>query len=235
MEQIIASKRCLLVTVYHHQKVRACEAMIVSICEYIKSMRNSNIILNHPVDFLYYDDYKFIITLEKENDPFIKSLYNGILSRNLYKRAFSICKSTVENWDSANYSFNDLTNSSDYRDEIRKYIWEDIPSNIKNKYSLLKENIQLSFPKIDEWRKDETLGSFIIDRASGELKELSNYVPVNEWVNSFANHKYRGYVFCPCFEDLRKSVFNSSKKVFEQQAKLNINDEYCKNDIRLYC
>lgn len=235
VEQIIVSRRTLFVSVYHHQKVRACESMVHSLAEYMKETNYKKITLKHPVDYLYYNDWEFMKILGQENDPFIKDIISSIMNRNLYMRAFSICKSTVKDGGSIKYYLNDLTHNSKYRKKIQEEIWDNIPSNIRNKYRVFKSNIQLSFPKIPDPQKDETLRARVIDRATHKLIELNKYVPVNEWLNGFFNHKYRGYVFCPHFEELREHVFNASKKVFQQTVKIDINEDYCKNDIHLYC
>lgn len=235
MEQLVSSKRTLLFSVYHHQKVRACESMIYSIAEYMNEINKKENTLEHPVDYLYYDDYKFMKTLDQEKDPFVKDIFNNITNRNLYMRAFCLCRSTVKNWEDTHYYLNELINNKNYRKEIQKKIWDNIPSNIKDKYRIFKSNIQLSFPKLDSSRKDETLETFVIDRATQDLVSIYEYVPENEWLNGFINHKYRGYVFCPGFEELRKHVFDASKEIFQQVAKMKVIDDYCKNDIHLYC
>lgn len=235
VEQIIASKRTLLVSVYNHQKVRACDSMIDSLVEYMTEIDDKKIILENPADYLYYDDYEFMNNLKNWNDPFIQNIYNSILDRTLYMRAFCLCKSTIQDWKNQHYNFNELIFNTNYRKKIREEIWENIPSNIKSKYKVHKSNIQLSFPKTDRARNDETLKTHVIDKATHELIPLYKYVPVDEWMNGFVNHKYKGYVFCPHFEELRNHVFEASKKVIQKTAKIGIVDDYCKNDIHLYC
>lgn len=234
IEQIVTSRRSLITSVYHHQKVRACDSMVNSIIEYLNGTSIDTIKLEHPVDYLYYDDDKFMKVLEQVDDSFINSMHNSIINRKLYKRAFCVCQSTVEEWDSEHYNFNKLTHDEKYRKTIQEAIWDNISIKIKKKYGLIKLNIQLSFPEIGKHTKNETIHCYIINKVNNKLIQLNSYMPEAEWMNIYFNHKYRGYVFCPCdSEELRERIFYASKKAFREISNINILDDYCKNEIHL--
>lgn len=234
IEQLVSSKRILYSTVYQHQKVRTCEAMINSVMEFIKSKKLIKFPLDHPVDYLYYTDHDFISLLKDLNQPFIKDVLSGIVNRNLYMRAFSVCCSTVEEWStSVPYEIVELCQSEYYRNKLRQDIWRIIPLKIKRKYSLSEYNIQISFPELPSREKDETLNGYVIDKAAGNLVVLSEFFPVNEWLNVYINYKYKGYIFCPTFPEVRDEVFKAAKEIFIKQKGINIIDKYCRNDINL--
>lgn len=237
-EQLVFSKRTLFSTVYHHQKVRACDSMVNSIIEYINNYKNhrlGNITIEDPIDYLYFDDYEIIASLTREDDVFIKRIISNILKRILYMRAFSICRSTVKDWETTVPTYMlDIIDDDDYRNELRKNIWEIIPPKVKNKYSLLEPHIQISFPKFPPTTEDETLNSYVIDQAGDNLIELNRFGSAQEWLNGYMNHKYKGFIFCPPEIEVREEVYKAAKEVFKSEKNIEVIDECCKRDVHLF-
>lgn len=237
MEQIVFSKMMLFSTVYHHQKVKACDSMLNSLIDYMNFHAPTppgvlkNHPLNDPVDYLRFTDYDLLAPLNTESDPFMQELLGNLTRRNLYMRALTICASTVENWRECRQTYiTEAIKSRGLRDELQRNIWDNISSPLKTKYNLSPAQIQISLPKIPPFDEDETVSAYVLEKEGGEPVPLSELFPVGEWLMGYTDRKWRGHIFCPPEDELRQEVYKVTKEILDNKG-IKLDESRC----RRYC
>jgi HD superfamily phosphohydrolase len=228
IEQIIFSKMMLFSSMYYHQKVMACNAMITSLIEYMcpSSIGSPCFFkgnpLTDPVDYLKFTDYDILNALSSKKSkqhPFLHKTIWNLFQRTIYIRALTISASNIENWKGSfpEYIIK-LMREKNERDKLRGEIFNKIPKNIRNKYGLILPQIQLSFSVPPFFKgNDETLNSYV-SISKGKYVELDNFFPVGQWVGSYINFKWKGYIFCPSHDEVRKEIHKIAKDILRKKG-----------------
>ena len=229
MEQIVFSKIVLSSSMYYHQKVMACHAMISAIIDYMNDPSSlphyffEGNSLNNPVDYLRLTDYDILrtLSLKKNKLPnFIQETIWNLFQRNLYIRALTISALTIENWEETFPRYiGRLMGEKNERDKLRRKIYSNIPNKIKKKYNLILHQIQLSFPKpplFDE-ENDETLSGYVVT-PNGNYITLNSLFPIKEWVKSYIIYKWKGYIFCPPYDEVRDEICKIAKDILKNEG-----------------
>jgi len=247
LEQIIFSKIVLYSTLYHHQKVKACDCMINSLMEYIENKLDNNgikingIQLNSPINFLYLCDNDLINNIQICDDDYIGKIFKDILNRNLFMRALTLSPYTISNWEEMNncetFHQSVLTRAMASLKELNKLrdeIFDKVNLEIKNKYNLSKYQIQICLPDLPPFENDETLRTYILIKNTKTAVPLYKMFPLGEWLMAYIDKKWKGYVFCPPIDELRIEVFNKSVEVFQSKGmKFNRDMLLCESKISL--
>jgi len=221
LEQILFSKMVLFTSVYQHHKVRTCDCMMKAIYRYC--VDNDQSIcgrrLNKSIDFLWLTDDKLFAEADKlpKDDPLHIMIHN-IQYRRLLKRALIISKSTVEksSMDFFGYSclkkFNtDLKRKDPELRTLAEKIW-DVAGKPCNRLE-----VWLDLPKLPPTgTADETfvnVGTF----KDPDFVKLKDIFRVDDWAQDYAEHKWRGHVFCPNDQKIRKKVADAAIQVLESE------------------
>ena len=56
----------------------------------------------------------------------------------------------------------------------------------------------------------------IIQNQGGDELTLADYFPTENWLGTYASKKWRGHIFCPADDSIRKKVANAAMEVLEQ-------------------
>jgi len=237
LEQILFSKMVLFNSLYQHHKVRTCDCMLKAIYEYCtqKGETICNINLRKATDFLWLTDDK--IYSEAERRPPKDELHNLIHSlkfRRLLKRALIISRTTVEDpskdffgYTALKKSCAELKNKDPELRELAVKIWEGA-----GKPCPILE-IWVDLPKLPPiGAADDTYvnkGTF----GSPDFVKLKDIFRVDDWAQTYAEHNWRGHVFCPDDDDIRRKISKSAQKVLEKDFSIKFNDsafKLCKID-----
>jgi HD superfamily phosphohydrolase len=204
LEQIFFAKINLFAVVYHHPKVRAAEKMVQSVIERAKEGPQKDgfhawerrLDLNCAAHYLWLTDEVFFCeALRRKKDDPVRQMLHDIKYRRFFVRALSIGKDTV---------------GGKCGEELRKLRKLNQPgvANYMAKRALAKEilsasglekeigpgHIWIDFPCEPSFEEAQ---SAFVRTAAGTLRKASDFFPVRYWSDSFRDHKWRGYVFCP--------------------------------------
>jgi len=216
IEQILFNKMMLYTSLYHHHKVRTLECMYLSIFE---ACRDYNLEINgfsfdKATDFLSVTDME-ILTLEGKPDE-IKPFIENIRNRNLLKRALVISQGTIKK---------DLRLSEENADKDIKMKYHDLlkldPIRIRQLRDLIVEEIGRKITPYDIWIDLPDAPSFkepsqtVIKITEKDRDTLDNIFPIDNWLITYAENKWKGHVFCP--PQYRNEVYNACKKIFKDE------------------
>lgn len=228
LEQIIFSKMVLFSSLYHHHKVRACDCMLKAIFEYC--IRNGKTIHGYEVkratDFLRLTDDQLYAEADRlPKTDLLHQLIHGLKFRRLPKRALVLAEATVETASRDTFEHTILKRfCADQRDdghEVRELamqicdeagypcdpleVWVDLPK----------------LPPIDG--ADETYVN-VGSETQPELRRLGEIFRVDDWARGYAEHKWRGHVFCPDNGDVRRKISKAAKSVLERKFSIKFNN-----------
>lgn len=211
IEQLLVSKMSLYSQIYHHHKVLAADSMLRSIVEYARdnAIEIAGNPLQHPVDFLEMTDWDLFSTATASAcEAGLGERIQRFLHRRLLKRAIAICKESVDNFD-GNLA-NELTRMVKGPGELRKFrgrVHDALPCDLKKKLTI--HDIQLSIPESPSLRE----GTQTLVRAEGSEHTLTldDFFPTQDWLEAYADRKWRAYVFCP--PEWQKEVHQASQDV----------------------
>lgn len=229
LEQMILSRMMMFSSLYHHQKARAAECMMLHL--FFKVLEGEalkgRLELNHPLDFLYYVDSDFLNVFPGSN-PFKKEagrLYTNLCQRNLMKRALIITRPFIKGIEeseetSVNY-MKLLSYCKNRNGELREQLSTEA-TKISRKLGMgsLKVSVNdiiIDIPKFPSM--EETLGTTVpIDSSIlGEEKdiEIDELFPIKRWAEGYNAVKWRGHVFC--FGKFQNAVNIAARKIFSRE------------------
>lgn len=225
IEQVLFNKMMLYSSLYHHHKVRTLECMFFSIFE---ACRDHNLKINgfsfdKVTDFLSVTDVE-MLTLEGKPDE-IKPYIENIRNRTLLKRALVISKSTIKKPEGVSEVEAAEAIDMKYYDLIK--LSED-PVRIRQLRELIVQEIDGKLTPYDVWIDLPEAPSFrepshtVIKITEDEIRTLDKIFPVNKWLTTYAENKWKGHVFCP--PQYRKEVNKASLKIFKEELGIDFND-----------
>lgn len=237
VEQIVFNKMLLFATIYHHQKVKACDCMFKGVFEYIKThgqefkFREMSLKFEMPTDFLWFSDIDFMAEGIRNEDPEIHRMIHNIVYRRPLKRAIVISRKTVDdgldNFDMLmSTSFNKKEKNEELRETARE-IWK----NAGEPCSF--HDVWVDIPKPPSFKEADC--TYVrTNRTSNDtdLKRLTEFFPTNQWTHQYNTHKLKGHVFAP--EDCISKIAKSAIDVFKNKYSIKFKKEavyYCKNAI----
>jgi HD superfamily phosphohydrolase len=203
IEQVLFNKMLLYSSIYHHHKVRAAECMLKSIFEAVRDFKLevNGLRFNKVTDFLSVTDMDILSLTGKPDE--IAPLIRNLLNRALLKRALVISKSTIKTSTSARKSkkeaeakmkYNKLLDLSKDPAQIRK-LRELIANEVGGKITVY--DIWIDLPEPPSFREAKQA---LIKTAENERETLDRIFPVSKWLETYAENKWKGHVFCPPFE-----------------------------------
>jgi len=221
LTQIMFNKMLLYTGMYHHHKVRAVDCMLWAIFR-MASERGSTVggvQLSNPTQYLRVTDDRLLIP-ELSNDKDIQKLIEDIRHRRLWKKALTIARSTVpeemhnlaprDNPKAlfagvATLAGNGLAKVA-RRQRLAKAIWETAKKPCE------EHEVWLDVPRPPNM--DEAKMMWVETPGHTDLPQtLSEFVPIDQWVELYGTHQSRAHVFCPpgacaAIADAAESVFD---------------------------
>ncbi len=203
LEQILFGKLMLYNTIYHHQKIRAAECAIKGIFEILEEHREDPEYQIHgrkmkrAIDFLYVTE-EDVLSLDNKPEE-LRTYIMRFLNRDLFKRALVISADTVDNpEESPGYmDFKSLAEQPENLKDLRR----ELVATLNNKYSLHK--IWIDLPQTLTFEDDNFA---VIQDENAEPQYMRDRFRVSEWLTAYGSNKWKGYVFCPAGEAVRKEV-----------------------------
>ena len=227
LEQILFSKMVLFSSLYQHHKVRTCDCMLKAIYEYCKKNGQTicGISLNNATDFLRLTDDKLYAEADRRpTNDILHKLIHSLKFRRLLKRALIISRATVEEPSKEFFGYTKLkkfcteleSNDHDLR-ELAKIIWEEAGKPC----DLLE--VWVDLPKLPPTGSaDDTFvnkGSY----KNPDFVKLKEIFRVDDWAQNYAEHNWRGHVFCLGDDDVRQKISNAAKSVLQSKLEIKFN------------
>ncbi len=233
VEQIVFNKMLLFSTIYHHQKVKACDCMFQGIFEYLAEnkisikIRDKELTFDNPIDFLWITDTDLVAEGARTVDEELHRLIHNILYRRLLKRAVVISRKTIEGDPGPLLSTNfNRAESRIYLRNLSRKIWKDAgePCSI--------HDVWIDIPSPPSFK--EANSTYVRTNRTDpdqDLKQLSDMFPSHQWTEQYNQHKLKGHVFCP--EGSIDRIAASARKVFEQEGIVLKEEAFkaCKNKV----
>ena len=214
IEQLLLAKVMLYSSIYHHQKVRAIDSMIISILRMAideKIEIDEDITINSYVDFLKLDDYDILKLSTKS--PKMNELCKQLKTRQTFKRCFVISPRTREN--RYENQFNDILTLSDCPSKIRQ-INKKLAERIGD--GCTEFDVAFDLPKTP--KLGETSQEII--KMGKEFIALKKVFPEKDWLESYMANKWKGHIFAN--EKYRKKASLEGKALLEEEFKMKFNE-----------
>lgn len=227
IEQILFNKMLLYSSIYHHHKVRAAECMLKSVFEAARDFKLelNGFRFNKVVDFLSVTDSDILSLAGKPDE--IAPLVRNILNRSLLKRALVISKSTIKTSIGAPKSKREAEAKMKY-DKLLNLSKD--PAQIRKLRELIVDEIGRKATVYDIWIDLPDPASFreakqaLIKTTEDERERLDKIFPVSKWLETYAENKWKGHVFCPPLGDLREKVDKAARKVIKDVLDIVFNE-----------
>lgn len=215
MEQILIAKVMLFSSIYHHQKVRAIDKMVIPLMRRIieRKIEIRGQEISSHLDLLKVDDFDILNLASK--DPIICRMCNSIKLRKTFKRSLVISPKTMDKNGNEDYSvpLGKLLELGENPDDVRK-ISLSLAEYIGNGCSEFNVAIDIpTTPKLGEMTQKviQIHENFI------SLSEIFH----NGWLESYTANKWKGHIFAE--EDCRVSAQKKGKKFLEELFDLKFN------------
>lgn len=196
LEQIVFAKMMLICTVYQHHKVRAAECLVKSILDRLLC-NNSN---SSAAIMLTMTDTE-IYALTEHKDKRIACLAEAIVSRRLPKRAFVMSNKIISQGRNL---IMDLSESWDKQKKFAEAIAEMCSISAEDVWVDIKKE-----PKFSEASKCPVRHT----RFGTEWTELSRVFPIDAWIKTFSENKWKAYVFT--WPEYRQKVFAATSELLK--------------------
>ncbi len=206
LEEIIFNKMMLTSTIYQHQKVRCAGCVLRSIFKKTPELTTVD-------DFLDITDSD-VFNLKSEL-PEVGEYINMLRNRILPKRAFCVSPRTLENPAALGRIISAFSD-----EDIRSTVINEICSYSADKLSheIPSEFLWLDFPPHAVFKEAPQC---IIKNSDGYLP-LNEIFPVDDWVRSFSESKYHGFVYT--MPEHRSAASQAAKAVLEGTFNVKFND-----------
>ena len=225
VEQVMFNKMLLFTSIYHHQKVRTLECMFCSIFEAAvdHGLEINGLSFGKVTDFLSVTDPE-ILTLEgkpEELRPFIENIRN----RYLLKRALVISKSTIRKPEGISEA-----EAAEIVDMKYQHLMEfaDDPTKIRYLRDLIVDDVGGKLTPYDVWIDLPQAPSFkepsntVIKITDEKIRTLDKIFPVDKWLTTYAENKWKGHVFCP--PQYRKEVNKAALEIFREELDIEFSE-----------
>lgn len=222
IEQLLLAKVMLYSSIYHHQKVRAIDNMIISILRLVidEKIEINGDIINSYVDLLRLDDYD-LLKLSTDN-PKINELCSQLKTRQTFKRCFVISPRTKEK--GYENQFNDIILRSEYPSEIR-LMNKELAERIGD--GCTEFDVAFDLPKTP--KLGETSQEII--KIGNEFIALKKVFPEKDWLESYMANKWKGHIFAN--DKYRERACKEGKALLEDKFRIKFN-ETATNEAKIF-
>lgn len=227
LEQIVFSKLVLFSSLYHHHKVRACDCLLKAIFAFC--IRNGRSIggynLKRATDFLRLTDDQLYAEADRlPKSDFLRRLIHSLRFRRLPKRALILSKATVE-----------IPSRDFFRYSVLKKFCTDLKNNDPELRALAAQicdeagnpcdplDVWIDLPKLPPIDGAGETYVNVGSETQPELRQLKEIFCVDDWARGYAEHKWRGHVFCPDQEDVRRKISQAAQSVLEREFSISFN------------
>ena len=228
VEQILFNKMLLYSSIYHHHKVRAAECMLKSIFEAAHDfkLKINGLRFNKVTDFLSVTDSDILSVQGKPSElvPMVKN----ILNRSILKRALVISKSTIKIPTTVSKGKKDVEAKVKYKKLLE--LAKD-PVQMRNIRELIVNEVGGEITVYDVWVDLPEPPSFreakqaLIKTGRDKPERLDRIFPISKWLETYAENKWKGHVFCPPLSKIRKKVDDASRKVMKDVLGIEFNED----------
>lgn len=217
LEQIIFNKMILFSTIYHHQKVKACDCMFKGALEYIKEkgleirFKEKSCKFDNPIDFITLTDIDFFAEGSRTKDKLLHDLIHNILYRRILKRALVISKRTIEG--DLNQLLSTKVNRHQKEQELREVARQitELAGNPCTPYE-----VWIDIPTVPSFGDAATTYVRTNKNNPDEgLQPLEKFFPLKEWKENYEFHKLKGHIFCP--EHCMDNITQAAIEVFREK------------------
>ncbi len=217
MEQIVIGKIMLHEAIYHHQKVRAIDQMIIALLRMIltKKPEINGEKIETPIDLLKLDDYD-ILKIQNCTGK-INELCKSLKNRKTFKRALVISPKTME--------LGEEPSQSDAFWDVLKY--GEFPQELRNLNQILAERIgdectefdvAIDIPKPPELK--ETTQKLI--KNIDHYTTIKDIFPQKEWLDAYIANKWSGHIFA--VDKYRVSAQKKGQELLEETFHIKFNE-----------
>ncbi len=213
LEQLVIAKIMLYSSIYHHQKVRAIDNMIISTLRMLideKTEINGNAI-ESPIDLLRLDDLDLLKL--SSGSPKAISLCKRLKNRQTFKRCLVISPRTLEQNKYQN-QFQSLLSYAESPKKIRE-LNRELAERIGN--NCTEYDVALDLP--DTPKLGETQEKII--KIGNDLVPLKNIFPHQGWLASFMSNKWKGHIFAS--DEYREKASIEGKAMLEEKFDFKFN------------
>lgn len=212
-EQIVLAKAQLYSAIYHHQKVRALDQMIISILRLLIEDKTeiNGLKIESSVDFLKIDDFD-ILKLSIGNNK-LNRICKSLKERQTLKRSLVISSRTIEKED--NFQFQKILKRAEYPSIIREYN-KVLAERIGN--DCTEYDVALDLP--DTPKLGETHEKLI--KIGKDFFPLKEFFPQEEWIEAYIANKWRGHIFA--IEKYRPQANKEGKEYLEEEFGVKFNE-----------
>jgi len=227
LEQILFSKMVLFASVYQHHKVRTCDCMMKAIYQYC--VDNDETLcgrhLRKATDFLWLTDDTLFSEAgrRKKEDPLHKLIHN-LLYRRLLKRALIISKATVEESSREFFGYSQFKTFSTElkrKDPELRGLADKIWKTAEKPCDPLE--IWVDLPKLPPIGTADDTFVNVGTYDCPDFVKLKEIFRVDDWAQDYAEHKWRGHVFCPDDPKIRKKICDAATEVLEAEFSVKFN------------
>jgi len=188
-------------------------------------LKINGLTLSNVTDFLSLNDIDVLTTEGKPEEliPLVKNLSQ----RNLLKRALVISRKTIETGSGLSVDKKAKEEEAAYRKLLS--LGKD-PLQIRNLRELIANEVGGKYSVYDFWVDIPDPPSFreakqaLIKTAGEDRIRLDKIFPVSKWLETYAENKWRGHVFCPPVRTIRKQVNKVAQKVLKEALDIKFNE-----------
>lgn len=220
LEQLISAKTILYSSVYHHQKVRALDCMIVSILRKIKKekIEINGSKIESPVDLLALDDYDLLKFSSDCGE--VGDLCKHLKEREAFKRALVISTRTIvdrKKDDESTHAVKKMIEDAD-RPESMEKLNEDLVSCIGEDCG--EFDVALDFPTPPTLNGKE--GNKFI-KIGTEVRGIHEIFPADFLFKNYISNKWSGHIFA--IEKYKDLASKEGKEFLENKYGIEFNDK----------
>jgi len=231
VEQILFNKMLLYSSIYHHHKVRAAECMLKSIFEAARDFKLeiNGLRFNKVIDFLSVTDSD-ILSLQGKPSELVPMVKN-ILNRSMLKRALVISKSTIKIPTTVSKRKKKVEAKIKYKKLLE--LAKD-PVQMRNIRELIANEVGGEITVYDVWVDLPEPPSFreakqaLIKTGKDKPERLDRIFPISKWLETYAENKWKGHIFCPPLSKIRKKVDAAARKVMKDELGIEFNEDATK-------
>lgn len=207
LEQVLFSKMSLFSTVYHHQKVKACDCMLKGI---IESLHQSGEFFRSPVEYLTMAEQSLIAKCQESGGPELK-ICQQLMNRVIFKRALVISCETINNYqETRQYKLTRLTESPSNLFKLREKITDRLNKKMASGNISVHE-VWVDLPDLPSFRESQQ--SYVL--VDDQLIMLEKLFPAKSWLSAYADRKWKGHVFGPA--DVQKELCEAATEVLSEK------------------
>lgn len=198
VEQLIFSKMMLFSFVYHHQKILNTDSIVVDMLyELLKQGAKGDLKIEHPLDFLRYNDTDILSNAVECPSEKFRTLRNRLMSRDLPKRCLVLNREFIKNldpdeevskgWDNLKQDAKNIEKRNRIREEI---ISKANKNNPKTK--ITEDQLYINIPSMPDMSESVKAP---IEASNGEITTIGKFQNIEGWQKTYESKKFRGYFF----------------------------------------